>query len=259
MCGHAVGHAGARSRGDRQPAQGDLHVRRRPERDDPTRLPWCSSTCSTTRASGSGATTISRRSRRRPGSRGRRSSTRARSSCRTTPTSARRTSASGSTRRRPASGCRSAPPRFRAASTKSRSSSSCPSPRTSSSSIRKAGTRRKCRRRTRRTSGSGPRRRRRSRSATRRRTRRFYLEFDARTDQFSAAPAGHGQVGRSGHRDVRRRLEGSEARLLPVAAAQLGTADMSELTLDVDQTFVPGGGDMRELGIRVFHAFIEPK
>jgi hypothetical protein len=34
---------------------------------------------------------------------------------------------------------------------------------------------------------------------------------------------------------------------------------MSEITLTVDKTFVPGGGDSRELGIRVFHAFIEPR
>ena len=45
----------------------------------------------------------------------------------------------------------------------------------------------------------------------------------------------------------------------PVTAAQLGAGDMAELTIEVDQTFVPGGGDTRELGIRVFHAFIEPK
>jgi hypothetical protein len=29
--------------------------------------------------------------------------------------------------------------------------------------------------------------------------------------------------------------------------------------LDVDKTFGPGVGDERQLGIRVFHAFIEPK
>ena len=46
---------------------------------------------------------------------------------------------------------------------------------------------------------------------------------------------------------------------MPISAAQLGTADMSEITLDVDQTFTPGSGDVRELGIRVFHAFIEAK
>ena len=44
----------------------------------------------------------------------------------------------------------------------------------------------------------------------------------------------------------------------PVTAAQLGTADMAELIIDVDRTFTPGGTDPRELGIRVFHAFIEP-
>ena len=34
---------------------------------------------------------------------------------------------------------------------------------------------------------------------------------------------------------------------------------MAELVIDVDRTFTPGGGDTRELGIRVFHAFVEPK
>ena len=34
---------------------------------------------------------------------------------------------------------------------------------------------------------------------------------------------------------------------------------MAELVLDVDRTFKPGGADPRELGIRVFHAFVEPK
>ena len=41
--------------------------------------------------------------------------------------------------------------------------------------------------------------------------------------------------------------------------------DMVELKLDADQTFVPAqtpaakSGDPRELGVRVFHAFVEPK
>jgi hypothetical protein len=34
---------------------------------------------------------------------------------------------------------------------------------------------------------------------------------------------------------------------------------MAELVINVDRTFSPGGGDNRELGIRVFHAFVEPK
>ena len=46
---------------------------------------------------------------------------------------------------------------------------------------------------------------------------------------------------------------------LPVTAAQFGSGDVAELVLDVDRTFVPGGSDTRELGIQVFHTFVEPK
>ena len=45
----------------------------------------------------------------------------------------------------------------------------------------------------------------------------------------------------------------------PVTAAQLGSADVTELVIDVDRTFTPGGSDTRELGIQVFHAFIDAK
>jgi hypothetical protein len=52
-------------------------------------------------------------------------------------------------------------------------------------------------------------------------------------------------------------------RKIPISAAQLGAADMVELRLVADKTFVPalepGGasGDTRELGARVFHAFVQ--
>jgi hypothetical protein len=52
-------------------------------------------------------------------------------------------------------------------------------------------------------------------------------------------------------------------RKIPISAAQLGSADMVELRLVADKTFVPalepGGstGDTRELGARVFHAFVQ--
>jgi hypothetical protein len=55
----------------------------------------------------------------------------------------------------------------------------------------------------------------------------------------------------------------SIVRKIPVSAAQLGVADMVELRLVVDKTFVPalepggGTGDTRELGARIFHAFIQ--
>ncbi len=31
------------------------------------------------------------------------------------------------------------------------------------------------------------------------------------------------------------------------------------MSIELDKTFKPGGADTRELGIRVYHAFIEPK
>jgi hypothetical protein len=34
---------------------------------------------------------------------------------------------------------------------------------------------------------------------------------------------------------------------------------MVDLVLDVDRTFAPGAGDPRELGIRVYHTYLEPK
>ena len=56
----------------------------------------------------------------------------------------------------------------------------------------------------------------------------------------------------------------SELRRIPVSASQLGTAEMAEMTVSVDKTFVPasvpslGSTDSRELGIRVFRVFVQP-
>jgi hypothetical protein len=53
-------------------------------------------------------------------------------------------------------------------------------------------------------------------------------------------------------------------RKLPLTAAQLGSGDMVEVRLVVDRTFVPTlepgskSNDTRELGVRVFHAFVQP-
>ncbi len=87
----------------------------------------------------------------------------------------------------------------------------------------------------------------------------FYLEYDARNDKFSPPQQVRVMVG---DQMIGTFVGDSKERKLvsfPIAAAQLGSADMSEITLDVGQTFVPGGGDARELGIRVFHAFVEPR
>jgi hypothetical protein len=50
---------------------------------------------------------------------------------------------------------------------------------------------------------------------------------------------------------------------IPLTAAQLGTGEMAELRVSVDKTFVPAlvpganSKDPRELGVRVFHAFVD--
>jgi hypothetical protein len=54
-------------------------------------------------------------------------------------------------------------------------------------------------------------------------------------------------------------------RKVPMSAAQLGTAEMDQLEISVDKTFVPAAipaansKDPRELGIRVFHAFVDAR
>ena len=54
-------------------------------------------------------------------------------------------------------------------------------------------------------------------------------------------------------------------RKVPITATQLGPNDMVEVHISVDKTFVPAlipsanSKDPRELGVRVFHAFVQPK
>ncbi len=87
----------------------------------------------------------------------------------------------------------------------------------------------------------------------------FYLDWDARVDLFTppqqVALTVNGQPIGTFAADSRDR----KMLTFPITAAQLGTGDMAELTLTVDKTFAPGGSDTRELGVRVFHAFVEPK
>jgi hypothetical protein len=87
----------------------------------------------------------------------------------------------------------------------------------------------------------------------------FYLEYDARVDLFNPPQ----QVTlRIGDQTIGSFPASSKERALvtfPISAAQFGTGEMVELVVDVDKTFKPGSGDPRELGIRVFHAFVEPK
>ena len=87
----------------------------------------------------------------------------------------------------------------------------------------------------------------------------IYVEYAARTDRFTPPQ----QVTlRIGDQVIGTFAADSKDRKLvtfPVTAAQLGSADVVELVLDVDRTFSPGGTDTRDLGIQVFHTFLEAK
>jgi hypothetical protein len=87
----------------------------------------------------------------------------------------------------------------------------------------------------------------------------LYLQYDARTDLFT--PPQQVAVRIADQVVGTFTADSREAALvtMPITASQLGTGDVTELVLDVDRTFQPGTGDTRELGIRVFHAFIAPK
>ena len=87
----------------------------------------------------------------------------------------------------------------------------------------------------------------------------FYLQYAARIDKFT--PPQQVTIKVSGEPVGTFTADAKDRALVtfPITAAQLGNADVTELTIDVDRTFVPGGTDARELGIQVFHAFVEAK
>ncbi len=88
----------------------------------------------------------------------------------------------------------------------------------------------------------------------------FYLEYDARSDLFTP-PQQVDAADRRSRPSATFSASSKDRALLtfPITAAQFGTGDMAEMVIEVDKTFKPGGTDPRELGIRVFHAFVEPK
>jgi hypothetical protein len=87
----------------------------------------------------------------------------------------------------------------------------------------------------------------------------LYFQYDARTDLFN--PPQQVTLKMNGHTIAQFAAEARTAALktFPITAAQLGAAEMIDLIVDVDRTFSPGAGDPRELGIRVFHVYLEPK
>jgi len=87
----------------------------------------------------------------------------------------------------------------------------------------------------------------------------LYLEFDARTDLFN--PPQQVTLGLGGQSIAQFAADAKNPTLktFPMTAAQMGNGDMVDLTIAVDRTFSPGNNDPRELGIRLFHAYVEPK
>jgi hypothetical protein len=56
-----------------------------------------------------------------------------------------------------------------------------------------------------------------------------------------------------------------QLRKIPITAAQFGSGEMAEIQIAVDKTYVPAlvnaefKKDSRELGVRVFHAYVQPR
>lgn len=93
----------------------------------------------------------------------------------------------------------------------------------------------------------------------------FYFDVDNPGSVFHETQ--HVQVALGGQIVDDFTLDPGQPRLrkIPLKAAQLGADDMAELHIAVDKSFVPAllpastNRDPRELGIRVFHAYIDPR
>lgn len=93
----------------------------------------------------------------------------------------------------------------------------------------------------------------------------FYLQYDGRPDLFDGPQNVAVAIGDQVVDSFEVTNDVPVLRKTPMTATQLGSGEMVELKIQVDRTFVPAkltaesSIDTRELGIRVYHAFIEPK
>jgi hypothetical protein len=87
----------------------------------------------------------------------------------------------------------------------------------------------------------------------------FFLDYDARSELFT--PPQQIVLKINGQQFASFVADSKDRKLLtfPITAAQLGPREIAEMGFEIDRTFTPGGGDARDLGIRVFHAFIDPR
>jgi len=91
----------------------------------------------------------------------------------------------------------------------------------------------------------------------------LYIESSGRPDAFKGTPQTVSIVvnGQPVGSFVADSTDGV-LRRIAIPAAALGSAEIAELRIEVDRTFMPsalggGGQDERELGIRVYHLFLE--
>jgi hypothetical protein len=93
------------------------------------------------------------------------------------------------------------------------------------------------------------------------------LYFDADSPEPKLHPSQHVQITLGGQVVEEYTLEPDTRALrkIKLPGALMGAADLSELQISVDPTFVPmtvtngASKDPRELGIRVFHAYVDPR
>ena len=87
----------------------------------------------------------------------------------------------------------------------------------------------------------------------------FYLQYDARPELFSPPQQVTLTIGGQPIAQFTADSPKPTLKTFRISAAQLGASDMVDLTIGVDRTFKPGNGDPRDLGIRVYHTYLDAK
>jgi hypothetical protein len=86
----------------------------------------------------------------------------------------------------------------------------------------------------------------------------FYLKIDARTDLFNPPQQVVVKVAGQPLATFAADAKDPVLKTLPISAAQFGDGDMTEISFEIDRVFT-APNDARELGIRVYQVFVEPK
>ena len=92
----------------------------------------------------------------------------------------------------------------------------------------------------------------------------FYLHYDGQPSMFDSPQTATVSLGGEVIDTFQVSSPDEAIRKIAIKAAQFGPDDVVMIRVAVDKTFVPalvtpGSRDSRELGIRVFHAFVEPQ